>query len=363
MSKNGAVEKVIVKFDNPKAGQNSRRNHPTYAKKYPEGTGITKVDREYTLSKSSTSVGGSTARLIQYPLILAFAVTVHKIQGQTIERAKKTTVDLKSVFEGAQAYVMLSRMKELDQLYILDELPQNKIYPIRKAQEEIERLDGISMNKNPNDWEKMFGTDTIKISYLNCRSLVNRFENIKTDDSLRLSDILVLAETWIQNTVEGDKFELEDYKGHLNSAGRGKGLAVFYKVVVDKVIDYNEENVNITKLEIAELDVIAVYRSVEGTLESLANKLSEIINPTKSTLVVGDVNVCNIKRPDNPLKRFLEGMGFKEVVKEATHLDGGHIDHAYVLNLGSFKEGTVAQLVSKYYSDHDAVCIILKLNL
>ena len=192
---------------------------------------------------------------------------------------------------------------------------------------------------------------------------MNRFENIKTDDSLRQSDVLVLAETWIQNTVESDKFELEDYEGHLNSTGRGKGLAVFYKMAVDKIIDANEEYINITKLEYPKLDVIAVYRSVEGTLESLANKLSEILNPTKSTLVVGDMNVCNIKRPNNQLKRVLEGMGFKEIVREATHIDGGHLDHAYVLNLGSLKEGTVVQLVSKYYSDHDALCIILKLNL
>ena len=43
----------------------------------------------------------------------------------------KSAVDLKSVFEGAQAYVMLSRIKELEQLHILDELPENKIYPIK----------------------------------------------------------------------------------------------------------------------------------------------------------------------------------------------------------------------------------------
>ena len=96
---------------------------------------------------------------------------MHKIQGQTIERSKKTTVDLKSVFEGAQAYVMLSRMKELDQVYILDELPEDKIYPIRKAQEEIKRLEEDSSNMNPNDWEKKFGIDTIKISYL-CTTLI-----------------------------------------------------------------------------------------------------------------------------------------------------------------------------------------------
>ena len=74
-SKSGKVEKVIVKFDNPKAGKNSRRNHPTYARKYPDGTVITKMEREYTLAKSTSSVGGSTARLIQHPLILAFSVT------------------------------------------------------------------------------------------------------------------------------------------------------------------------------------------------------------------------------------------------------------------------------------------------
>ena len=52
-----------------------QKKHPTYAKKYPAGTVVTKVEREYTLAKSSSSVGGSTARLIQHPLILAFAVT------------------------------------------------------------------------------------------------------------------------------------------------------------------------------------------------------------------------------------------------------------------------------------------------
>ena len=284
---------------------------------------------------------------------------MHKIQGQTIERNKKTTVDLKSVFEGAQAYVMLSRMKELEQLYILDELQEKKIYPIKKAQEEIERLEEISMNKHPDGWGKKCGSDAIKISYLNCRSLVNRFDNVRADVSLRQSDVLVLAETWIQNTFVGDKFELENYEVHLNSTGRGKGLAVFYKIDVENVANYNMDNINITKLEFAKFDVIAVYRSEDGIWEHLINKLTEIINLSKITMVIGDMNVCNLKRPDNKLKRLLEGMGFKEVVRGATHIDGGHLDHAYVLNL----EDTVVQLIPKYYSDHDAVCIILKLNL
>ena len=288
---------------------------------------------------------------------------MHKIQGQTIERDKKTTVDLTSVFEGAQAYVMLSRMKELEQVYILDGLPENKIYPIKKAQEEIKRLEEFSMNRNPKIWDKNCGNDAIKISYLNCRSLVNRFENIRTDVSLKQSDVLVLAETWIQNTVKGDKFELEDYETHLNNTGRGKGLALFYRMDAEKVDDYNEDKINITKIEFAKIDVIAVYRSENADLDSLTIKLEEILNLSKTTLVVGDMNICNNKRPDNKLKRFLEGLGFTEVVREATHIDGGHLDHAYVLNMGGLIEDTVVQIVSKYYSDHDAVCIILKLNI
>jgi ATP-dependent exoDNAse (exonuclease V) alpha subunit len=114
-SKDGSVEKLIVKFANPKAGNESRKRHPNYTKKYPEGTVITKMEREYTLSKAVKTVIASTAKLIQYPLILAFAVTVHKVQGQTIERPLKCVIDLRTVFEGAQAYVMLSRIKELKQ--------------------------------------------------------------------------------------------------------------------------------------------------------------------------------------------------------------------------------------------------------
>ena len=90
------------------------------------------------------------------------------------------------------------------------------------------------------------------------------------------------------------------------------------------------------------------------------SKLLDIINLSKSTVVFGDMNVCNRKKPGNSLKTFLEELGFKELVKQATHIEGGHLDHAYLSNVGNLKEELVLDLVPKYYSDHDALCICLR---
>ena len=155
------------------------------------GTVITKMEREYTLSKTAKTVIASTTKLIQYPLLLAFAVTVHKVQGQTIERPLECVVDLRSVFEGPHAYVMLSRIQELEQLYILKELPENKIYPIQKGMKEIRR----SFHQQQSFIMGQTLSNVTKIGFLNTRSLVNKFDNITSDLSLQQSYVIILAET------------------------------------------------------------------------------------------------------------------------------------------------------------------------
>lgn len=77
----------------------------------------------YVLEKSSNEIDKKVIGTFkQYPLRLAWAVTIHKSQGLTFERA---ILDLEDTFAAGQLYVALSRLTSLNGLIMSSLLPES----------------------------------------------------------------------------------------------------------------------------------------------------------------------------------------------------------------------------------------------
>jgi hypothetical protein len=91
--------------------------------RFEHGTGYPVIEardgRIITVGPAEWAVeegGKARAKVSQIPLRLAWAITVHKSQGMSMDAA---AVDLSRAFEYGQGYVALSRVRSLDGLYVL----------------------------------------------------------------------------------------------------------------------------------------------------------------------------------------------------------------------------------------------------
>ena len=77
-TRSNAIEVIVVAFDDPNAGVQQRRKYPNISRKYENvrGTPIYRQECEYQTSNK----GGARAKVVQFPIRLAWANTAHKMQ-------------------------------------------------------------------------------------------------------------------------------------------------------------------------------------------------------------------------------------------------------------------------------------------
>ena len=253
---------------------------------------------------------------------------------------------------------MLSRVQELKQVFILNQFDHKKLYPSEKALREVERMNRVSINENPDPWSKK--TDnTLKIVSLNCAGLKAHFQDIQTDDRLNKADIIHLVETSLNEEEDEQAFTLDGYEQKFIKTGNGKGIGTYYNH--DKVRP--DEEVKTDKFQIAKfkhkvLDIINVYRSQSGNSLELLEHLKRLIETGRTTIITGDFNICFMENFSNRMTQGLLSLGFDQLVHEPTHIRGRHIDHVYFLD-PSNRLRPIIDRYSPYYSDHDGICITI----
>ena len=321
---------------------------------------IFQVKWDYPLKRRGVK-GGSTATVIQFPVRVAYAITLHKIQGQTVSQPATMALDLTKLLPdpSALAYVGLSRAKELKQIHIVDAFKESSIRANADAKDELRRLEKISINSNPSPYFKK-DEMSIKIATLNCRGLQAHINDINSDHFLAEATVINLLETSLDQGQQSMPTLLPDYTSHFYNVGNGKGIASFVHRECKNIVPSRESlrpTCQMVRLSSPQLDVISVYKSSSHSRRQLIRDMEELIDPEKATFVVGDFNIDNSK--EDSLTGELEGMGFNSLINVATHVNGGHLDHAYFRDQAGLWQITVERF-APYYSDHDLITAVFK---
>lgn len=116
----------------------------------------------------------------QIPLILAWALSIHKAQGQTLERVK---VDLGRVFEKGQAYVALSRATSMNGLQVLrfDPSKVNAHERVRNFYAGLARAEVIKKNEDAEEGERQGKKQKVEKAVISSRdyeeALIKEYES------------------------------------------------------------------------------------------------------------------------------------------------------------------------------------------
>ena len=351
-NKMGKVEKLVLKLDKPGAGKHNREQNPELVKKFQDHIFIERVSMQYSTSKKNPE--SSKATLIQFPIRLAFATTAHKIQGSSIPYPTKVVLDIESCFASGQAYVMLSRVQCLDQVFILGKFQEKKLMMSANALTELQRLESVSLNRNPGTW--MANAQLLRVASVNCAGLQAHFEDIILDKTLLRADIILLQETSLE-IGETKSFEIPSHPFQIHvRKGKGKGITVYCQKPIDDKKIVKGEGFQIIRITVDHMDVFNVYRSSTGSKVELCEALSSLIERSKPSMICGDLNICGKTEKNNQVSRFLCGQGFEQLVKEATQIKGRQIDHIFLKSYDGLKV-LHTERYSPYYSDHDALLV------
>ena len=356
---NNNVEKIFVKFSDPQVGLKVKTSC-VYSRQH-SCVKIEKCEAEIPIKKGMPS---QSIKRTQFPLMLAYASTVHKVQGLSIDQG---VVDFnlrkQRSFGPGQIYTALSRIKTFNTLYCTGEFKRTSIKVSQEALAEYERLKNHSLFSEIK--KNTVSNDTLTLLILNVRSLTKHVSDLANDYRILNNDIVGFTETQVKavDSTESVNKLLHDFHMYYNN-NDNKYLSLAYgckeSILVLRRFDINGVSILSFKKNYFSTNIFTMmllYRPGSMAFEGLREVLEYLIATNTVDIIAGDFNYDLFKANPDKLMDFLKN--YSQLVREATHISGSLIDHVYVRKnlLEEFNVNVKVQNV--YFSDHDAVRIMI----
>ena len=210
------VEVIWVVFNKESMGKLYRFDH-TYLRKdfdpgHEQATPILPQRKKFTLN-----FGNVEYQRTNFPLSLAYAITAHKCQGETLEEViidfgPDLANKIKNYICPGSFYVALTRVKMGSKAF-LKSFDAKYIQVNKSIEEKVAAMRKFRQYKFKKIYldEKIFENedDEIKIGYLNINGLLEggHAEYLNADKNLLNLDILALAETKLENNSKNDQIK------------------------------------------------------------------------------------------------------------------------------------------------------------
>ena len=223
-------------------------------------------------------------------------------------------------FNYGQVYVAISRSITLQGIYILGQIEHRHVRKNPKVYEEYRRLRSTSTLEPPV--QTAFDRQ-MSITILNVRSLKKHSLDIKFHFSIFNSDLIALTETQLLPQTNDN-----DIQDHLVHQSR--------------------------------ITLLLLYRKHNSSIVQYVEHLRYIINSHDIHIILGDFNINYFNDDEvKPLNDMMNSSNYTQVVQSPTFISSRSLlDHIYVKSLYLHK--IIHSVIPVYYSDHDAIKIIIE---
>ena len=342
---------IYVQFDDDKAGRKRMTSDPVAVSNH--WVPIQKIEGDIKLKSRSCST--LVIKRVQFPLRLAWACTVHKVQGLSVPQVVVSFDLLKqTAFHYGQIYVALSRVTTLAGLYIIGNFNKSAIRADPRATSEYNRLRNHPMQTIHKFHSK---TSNTYLSLLNVRSLKKHAEDVART-SMIYSDILCFTETQLrigEEAIQVDSIFPNHNLVRNDNADKFQSIGFAYRKDMDVTdIKYSGRSViQVKNTNVGSFTVILLYRKNQMQLHDFNQQLIHHMQTLTIDIILGDFNINSLASHSDMLSSTLSD--YTPIVTDPTCITGSLLDNIYVRTALLNTWNVACSVDSIFFSDHEII--------